>query len=202
MTSHLHSNLTRCTDSPRPPGVDPHPPHSKHAQSLLIMRRHTPSHEEGPASHSRSLSLGSSTICGVPFTSRSLWKQRDAHSYARFWARRSFGDPKSVPRGPAKAKHFAIPENIHLDYLLKRRPATPHHSDGRAPPGVVSTLSKKRRTTSDSSVLLDLDRHRRTIGERKQIKRQRQAKLVSLLVRVRRQSPLERSKNLYDYNPN
>ena len=194
MTFHLHSKLTRCTDSPVHPGVGSPPPHSKHAQSILIMLRHSPSHEEGASSHSRSLSLGSSTICGVPFTSRSLWKQRDAHSYARFWARRSFGDPKSVPRGPAKAKHFAIPENIHLDYLLKRRPATPHHSDGRAPPGVVSTLSKKRRTTSDSSVLLDLDRHRRTIGERKQKMRLRLTDLVTSMVRVRRQSPIHPGK--------
>ena len=190
MTSHLHSKLTRCTDSPRPPGVDPHPPHAKHAQSLLIMRRHTPSHKEGSARHSRSSSLGSSTICGAPFTSRSLEKQRDAHSYARFWARRSLGDLKSVPRGPAKAKHFASLENIHLDYLSKRQPATSHHPDGRAPPGVMSTLSEKPITTSDSSVLLDLDRHRRTIGERKQIKRQRQANLVSSLVRAWRQSTI------------
>ena len=190
MTFHLHYKLTRCTDSPRPPGVDPHPTHSKHAQSLLIMRRHCPSHEEGPARHSRSSRLGSSTIYGAPFTSRSLGKQRDAHSYGRFWARRSFGDPKSVPRGPAKAKHFAIPKNIHLDYLFKRRLATPHHPDVRTPLGVISTLSKRPRTTSDSCALLDLDRHRRSIGKRKQIKRQRRANLVTSMVRAWRQSTI------------
>ena len=190
MTFHLHSKLTRCTDSPGHPGVGSPPPHSKHAQSILIMLRHSPSHEEGASRDSRSSSFGSSTICGTPVTTRSLWKQRDVHSYARFWARGSFGAPKSVPRGPAKAKHFAILENIHLDYFLERRMATPHHPDGRAPPEVMSTLSAKPRTTSDSYALLDLERHRTTIDQRKQIKRQRRANLVTSLVLELRQSTI------------
>jgi hypothetical protein len=107
-----------------------------------------------------------------------------------------------VPRGPAKAKHFASLENIHLDYWLKRRLATPHHPDGRARPGIISTLSKRPRTPSDSCALLDLDRHRRSIGKGKQIKRQRRANLVPSMVRSWRQSPLVRLKNLHDHNPN
>ncbi len=189
MKSHLHSELTRSTDSPRPPGEDLHPARFKHALSLLIMHRHSRSHEEEATRHSRSSSPSSSTN-GAPFTSSSLREKGDAHSYTRFWARRSFGDPKSVPRGLAKAKHFAILENIHRDYLLKRRPAISHHPDGRAPPGVMSTHSEKPITTSDSSALLDLDRHRRTIGDRKRIKRQSRANFVSSLMRAWRQSTI------------
>jgi hypothetical protein len=194
LTAHLHSKLNRCTDSPRPPGVDPRPARSKHELSPLIMRRHSSSHEEGAETHSRSLSHGSSTMRGAPFTSSSLRDKGDAHSCAEFWARRSFDATRPVPRNPVKVKHFAILENIHLDSLSKRRPATSHHPDGRAPPGDMATLSEKPRTASDSSGLLYLDRHRRTIVERKQIKRQRRANLVTSLVQALGQSTIHISK--------
>lgn len=193
MTSHLHSKLTRCTDSPRPPGEDLHPARSKHALSLLIMRRYSPSHEEEAIGHSRSLSPSSSTN-GAPFTSSFLRDKGDAHSCAEFRARRSFDAPKPVPRDPANVKHFAILENIHLDSLKKRRRATSHPPDGRAPPGGMATLLEKPRTASDSSALLDLDHHRRTIGERKRIKRQRRTNLATSLVRALRQSTIYISK--------
>jgi hypothetical protein len=189
LTSHLHSKLNRRTDSPRPPGVDPHPSRPKHALSLLTMRRHAPSHEEGASMHSWSSSHDSSTN-RAPFTSTSLRGGRDVQSCTDFWPSRSFDGPRAVPRDPAKVKHFAIIERIHLDSLLKRRRATSCHPDGRAPPGGMVTLLKKPRTTSDGSALLDLDRHRRTIGERTKIKRQRTANLVTSMVRVRRQSTI------------
>jgi hypothetical protein len=194
LTSHLHSKLNRCTDSPRPPGVDPRPARSKHELSPLIMRRHNPSYEEGAETHSRSLSHGSSTMRGAPFTSSSLRDKGDAHSCAEFWARRSLDLTRPVPRNPAKVKHFAILENIHLDSSKKRRRATSHPPDGRAPPGGMATLLDKPRTPSDSSALDDLDRHRGTIGERKQIKRQRRTHLVTSMVRAMRRTTINISK--------
>jgi hypothetical protein len=190
LTSHLHSKLIRCTDSPRPLGVDSLPAHSRPALSLLFMRSHSPPHEEGDARYSRSLSCGSSTMRGDPFTSSSLWESGDVYSWTDFWPSRSFDAPKPVPRNLGKVMHFAILKNIHLDSLKKRRRTTSHPPDGRAPPGGMYTLSEKPRTTSDSSALLDLDFNRRTIGERMQIKRQRLANLVTSDVRARRQSTI------------
>ena len=192
MTSHLHSKLIRCTDSPRPRGVDSHPAHSKHILSLLFMRSHSPPHEEGDARYSRSLSCGSSTMRGAPFTSSSLWESGDVYSLTDFWPSRSFDAPKPVPRNPAQVKHFAILEENHIDPLNRRATADP--PDGRTPPGGMVTLPGKRRTTSDSSTMLDLDPHRRTIGERKQKMRLRLTDLVTSMVRVRRQSPIHPGK--------
>ena len=110
MKSHLHSKLNRCTDSPRPPGVDLHPARSKHALSLLIMRRNISSHEEGATRHYRSLSHGSSTMRGTPFTSSSWREKGGAHSYAAFLAKRLFVAPKPAHGDPAKVKHFTILE--------------------------------------------------------------------------------------------
>jgi hypothetical protein len=191
LTSHLHYKLTCCTDSPRPPGVDPPPARSNHALPLSMMRRHTPSHEEGASRHCRNSSSGSSTN-EAPFRSTFSRKKGDAPSCAELPSRRSFDAPKPVPRNPAQVKHFAILEENHIDPLNRRATADP--PDGRTPPGGMVTLPGKRRTTSDSSTMLDLDHHRRTIGERKQKMRLRLTDLVTSMVRVRRQSPIHPGK--------
>ena len=133
MTSHLHYKLTCCTDSPRLPGVDPPPARSKHALSLLMMRRHTPFHQERASRHCRNSSSGSSTN-GAPFRSTFSRKKGDAPSRAELPSRRSFDAPKPVPRNPGKVKHFAMFEENHLDPLKKKRRATADPPDGRVPP--------------------------------------------------------------------
>ena len=73
----------------------------------------------------------------------------------------------------------SILEENHLDPLKKKRRATSHPPDGRTPPGAMITLPEKRITASSPSALLDLDSHRRSIGERKRIMRPGSAGLVT-----------------------
>ena len=193
MTSHLHYKLTCCTDSPRPPGVDPTPVRSNHELPLSKMRRHPSHHEERGSRHCRNSSSDPSRN-GAAFRSTFSREKGDAHSCAELLPRRSFVASKPVPRNPAQAKHFSILEENHLDALKKKRRATADPPDGRVPPGGMVTLPGKRRTTSDSSTMLDLDHHRRTIGERKQKMRLRLTDLVTSMVRVRRQSPIHPGK--------
>ena len=114
----------------------------------------------------RNSSSGSSTN-EAPFRSTFSSKKGNVHPRAELLARQSFAPPKPVPRAPVKVKHFAILEENHVDPLKKKRRTTADPPDGRAPPGGMVTLPKKLRTASASSVLLDLDPHRRSIGERK-----------------------------------
>jgi len=178
LTSHLHYKLTCCTDSPRPPGVDPPSGRSKHALPLSMMRRHPPYHEERGSRHCRNPSSDPSRN-GAAFISTFSREKGDAHSCAELLPRRSFVAPKPVPRSPAQAKHFSILEENHLDALKKKRRATADPPDGRTPPGGMVALQEKRRTASSSSALLDLDSHRRSIGERKRIMRPNRTDLVT-----------------------
>jgi len=163
LTSHLHYKLTCCTDSPRPPGVDPTPVRSNHELPLSKMRRHPSHHEERGSRHCRNSSSDPSTN-GAPFRFTFSREKGDLYSCTELLPRRSFVAPKPVPRNPAQAKHFSILEENHLDSLKKKRRATVD------PP-------KMRRTASSPSALLDLDPQ--SIGERKRIMRPRRTYLAT-----------------------
>ena len=158
--------------------MDQYPARSKHALPLSMMRRHPPHHEERGSRHCRNPSSDPSRN-GAAFRSTFSREKGDAHSCAELLPRRSFVASKPVPRNPAQAKHFSILEENHLDALKKKRRATADPPDRRTPPGGMVTLQRKLRTASSLSALLDLDPHRRSIGERKRIMRPRRTDLVT-----------------------